>query len=90
MPKNVDWDTFQKEHEQKVEIMLECDKMVKAHGLRAMAKLPWNSLWGKLGQDPNLRHSIIVDDPNTYAKIKEREYNGEITVNQIQPISDDK
>jgi hypothetical protein len=90
MPKNIDWETFQEEHEQKLGIRLEQDKMLKNTGLRVMSKLLLNSLWGKLGQDPNLRHSILIEDSETYAKIMDLEYVGKIEVNQMQPLSAEK
>ena len=54
IPAHIDWETFSKEHEQRLVITFDRDKMIRNEGMRAMAKLLLNSLWGKLGQDPRL------------------------------------
>ena len=59
IPAHIDWETFAKNHRGRLGIILEREKMVRNEGMRAMAKLLLNSLWGKLGQDPCISQNQI-------------------------------
>jgi len=50
-------------------IKLDPDKIEFNAGLRAMAKLCLNSLWGKFGQRPNMPKSEIVNDKAKWNKL---------------------
>ena len=43
--------------------------MMKNSGLRTIAKLMLNSLWGKLAQRPNQTKTAICQDYNSYRRI---------------------
>ena len=38
-------------------------------GLRFIAKLCLNSLWGKFGQNPKVKQSLYIDDPKTFVSL---------------------
>ena len=46
--------------------MLECNKIKKNPGLRALAKLMLNNIWGNFGQRSNMVRSEYTDDPAKY------------------------
>ena len=50
-------------------ILLDKTKIVKNEGLRAIAKLCLNSLWGKFGQRTNMGRCEIVSDKNKFFEI---------------------
>ena len=86
MPKQVDWKTFAKNHLEILEIELEQSKMQKNPGLRAMAKLMLNSLWGKLGQNPNLPQTRTFNNDDDYREFVRKEQRGMIDIKQFQPL----
>jgi hypothetical protein len=50
-------------------ITLEPDQIEKNEGLRSLAKLMLNSMWGKMGQNPNKSKMTYVSDPVEYVKM---------------------
>ena len=66
LPAHIDWETFARNHSERLGIILEREKMVRNEGMRAMAKLLLNSLWGKLGQDPRLSKTIVTQNATEY------------------------
>ena len=83
MPAQIDWETFSREHEQRLGITLEREKMIRNAGMRAMAKLLLNSLWGKLGQDPRLFKTIVTQNVTDYKNLVQKEYRGEIEMKEM-------
>tara|TARA_A100000171_G_scaffold37544_1_gene36590 strand:- start:737 stop:4729 length:3993 start_codon:yes stop_codon:yes gene_type:complete len=59
-------------------IMLDKNNIKKNKGLRAVAKLCLNSLWGKFGQRTNLTQSIICKDKQEFFKIIENKQNDNV------------
>ena len=55
-------------------VSLEYDKVVFNPGLRAIAKLCLNSLWGKMAQDTNPHQTVYTDDDlEIYSLCKDRD-----------------
>jgi hypothetical protein len=54
------------ERHQGIRLRREC--IVRNDGLREVAKLCLNSLWGKFCQRPNMRQTDLFDDPSAYLK----------------------
>lgn len=50
-------------------IKLEADQIEKNEGLRSLAKLILNSMWGKMGQNPNKSKISYLSDPAEYLKM---------------------
>lgn len=50
-------------------ILLEKHKIIKNKGLRAIAKLCLNSLWGKFGQRTNMTKTKIIGDKSEFFKL---------------------
>ena len=67
-------------------ISLDSNKIKFNPGLRSVAKLCLNSLWGKFGQRENMRKTEIVTDP---ARLLELLTRYDIEVNGILPVNDD-
>jgi hypothetical protein len=86
----VAWETFAKQHKEKLGIELDPSKMIRNEGLRTMAKLMLNSLWGKLGQDPNLPHNVFIDNETEYKDLLQKEYRGEISITQSMEVTQNK
>ena len=74
------------DYEKKQGIRLDYDKIKYNPGMRAIAKLCLNSLWGKFGQRLNMPKSEIIGDSNTFNKIM---FSKKYT-NQRFTIIDDK
>ena len=83
VPAHIDWETFARNHSERLGIILEREKMVRNEGMRAMSKLLLNSLWGKLGQDPRLAKAIVTQNAAEYTKLVQIEYRGEIEVQEM-------
>lgn len=64
-----DRDEYIKDYKLKQGIQLDKDKIQYNPGLRAIAKLCLNSLWGKFGQRLNMPKSEIISDSNDFNKI---------------------
>ena len=58
-----------KDYEERQGIKLDYDKIKYNPGMRAIAKLCLNSLWGKFGQRLNMPKNEIISDSNTFNKI---------------------
>ena len=43
--------------------------MERNEGRRSMTKLQLNSIWGKLGQNPNLSRTIFIDNSKNDTRI---------------------
>ena len=50
--------------------------MERNEGRRSMTKLQLNSLWGKLGQNPNLSRTIFIDNSKQYKDLQYKEFQG--------------
>ena len=83
IPAHIDWETFSRNHKVRLGIVLEREKMNRNEGMRAMAKLLLNSLWGKLGQDPRLSKTIVTQNVAEYKKLVQKEYRGEIEIEEM-------
>lgn len=70
-------------YEEKEGIHLENENIMKNPGLRFIAKLMLNSLWGKLAQRPNMPQTKIIQDYKDYFDIiesEDKEIKGEYMV----------
>lgn len=67
-------------------IALEFDEISKNEGLRSLAKLMLNSLWGKFGQKQNQPKTSIISDSKEFYQILS---NPCLTVTHIQEINED-
>jgi hypothetical protein len=83
MPAQIDWETFARNHKERLNITLDRDKMIRNDGMRAMSKLLLNSLWGKLGQDPRLCKTILTRNSTDYNKLLQKEFRGEIEMKEM-------
>ena len=73
-----DLDKYIKDYHKKQGILLDRDKIQYNPGLRAIAKLCLNSLWGKFGQRLNMPKNEIISDSNKFTKIMfNDEYTGQ-------------
>ena len=73
-----DLEKYIKDYEIKQGIKLDKNKISYNPGLRAIAKLCLNSLWGKFGQRLNMPKSEIISDSNKFSKIMfSDEYTGQ-------------
>ena len=64
-----DKDKYIKDYEDRQGIKLDKEKIGFNAGLRAIAKLCLNSLWGKFGQRLNMPKNEIISDKNSFNKI---------------------
>ena len=83
MPAQIDWETFARNHKERLNITLDRDKMIRNDGMRAMSKLLLNSLWGKLGQDPRLCKTILTQNSADYRMLLQKELQGEIEMKEM-------
>jgi hypothetical protein len=67
-------------------IRLKKDNIKLNAGLRSVAKLCLNSLWGKLGQRENMAKTEVVTEA---ARLTELLTNAEVVVNGIIPVNDE-
>jgi len=79
-------DDFVKEYERREGIILDPSKINKNPGLRCLAKICLNSLWGKFGQRDDLQQCSIVNDLETQFKLFA---DPALKVKSIFPVSDD-
>ena len=82
-----DKDKYIKDYHTGQGILMDKDKIEKNPGLRAIAKLCLNSLWGKFGQRTNMGKTEIVNNMKDFYKILQNETYEDI---QFQDINDDK
>lgn len=64
-----DKETYIQDYHTNQGILMDKDKIEKNPGLRAIAKLCLNSLWGKFGQRTNMGKTEIVNDKEKFFKI---------------------
>ena len=64
-----DKETYIQDYHTNQGILSDKDKIEKYPGLRAIAKLCLNSLWGKFGQRTNMGKTEIVNDKEKFFKI---------------------
>ena len=81
-----DKDEYVKELEIKVAISLNKDAIQHNAGLRSVAKICLNSLWGKFGQRENMTQTEVITKPE---RLTELLTNPEIDVNGILPVNDE-
>ncbi|XP_063994390.1 uncharacterized protein LOC135171709 [Diachasmimorpha longicaudata] len=74
------------EYETREGIKLDKDKIQKNAGLRAVAKLCLNCLWGKFGERENLTKKAIIRTHEEFANIM---FNPEIEVTGLVPVDND-
>ena len=81
-----DKDEYVKELEINEAISLNKDAIQHNAGLRSVAKLCLNSLWGKFGQRENMTQTEVITKPE---RLTELLTNPEIDVNGILPVNDE-
>ena len=64
-----DKDEYIRQYKERQGIQLDKDKIMKNPGLRAIAKLCLNSLWGKFGQRTNMSRTEIIDSKAQFLEI---------------------
>ncbi|XP_031781451.1 uncharacterized protein LOC116416625 [Nasonia vitripennis] len=74
------------EYERDEGIVLDREKIKKNPGLRAVAKLCLNSLWGKFGQRTNMKQTTVVKSRENLLKLL---FTTDKEVFDILPINDD-
>jgi len=88
-PENVKTDedkiNFKMEYKEKYGIDIDLDNVKKNPGLRHIAKLCLNSLWGKFSMRNTLAKSEIITKPSEYFKII---FDHKKEVNMILPMSE--
>ena len=67
-------------------IQLDPDNIKKNPGLRSLAKLCLNSMWGKFAQRSNLSKTVILDEPSEVYKLL---LNDTVTVDNIRLINEE-
>ncbi|XP_074109281.1 uncharacterized protein LOC141534036 [Cotesia typhae] len=67
-------------------ITLEANKIAKNPGLRSLAKLFLNSLWGKFEQRENMTEKSIVKN---YNELIDLAFNPEVEVTSLLPVNDE-
>ena len=77
---------YVEDYERHEGIRLRPDQIQVNPGLRALAKLFLNSLWGKLGQNPYLPVTEYVDCPKRFAELM---FGGQVEVKHLLLISDE-
>jgi len=60
---------YVEQYEKRQGIKLDMDRICKNPGLRAIAKLCLNSLWGKFGQRTNMSRTEIIDNKASFLEI---------------------
>lgn len=75
-PRNVDKEEFLRHHLDVLGIELDWDTLEKNVGLREVAKLLLNSLWGKLGQSPDNKQISFAANPKDLHKLRRLEELG--------------
>ncbi|XP_072051856.1 uncharacterized protein [Amphiura filiformis] len=67
-------------------IRLDPDNIEKNPGMRSLAKLCLNSMWGKFAQRSNMSQTVILDDPSEVYKLL---MSDSVTVDNIRLINDE-
>lgn len=80
-------DRYIRDYHKQQGIKLDKHKIKKNPGLRAIAKLCLNSLWGKFGQRLNMPKNEIISDSNKFSKIM---FNDEYTGQAWSMIDDER
>ncbi|XP_057322371.1 uncharacterized protein LOC130676747 [Microplitis mediator] len=78
-------DAYIAEYEKAEGVKLDKEKITKNEGLRAVAKLSLNSLWGKFGQRENLPQTEII---TTRARLMEMLTDSQIEITGFLPVND--
>lgn len=79
------FDEVARNWKEKFGVELDREKMAFNPGLRAIAKLQLNSLWGKLGERPHLSKQEM-GDAETYLTLEDLEAQGELAFKQVIPL----
>ena len=77
---------FMEEVKEREGIELDYDKVEKNPGLRSVAKLNLNSLWGKFGQNPFKRKTEYNDEPARYFELLTDDH---VQVNNVVLLNED-
>jgi len=72
-----------KDYYDRMGILLDKENIIRNDGMRAIAKLCLNSLWGKFGQRINLGHSVIVSQKEQFFKIIENKQHTNIQFTEL-------
>ena len=68
-------------------IELEAEEIKKNEGLRSLAKLMLNSMWGKMGQNPNKSKIVYISDPAEYVTMMT---DDRVEITDIIPVNDEQ
>ena len=80
-------DAFCIEYNQREGTSLKPEDISKNPGLRFIAKLMLNTLWGKFAQRPNLPQTRVCTTLHEYYSILQREENNEIIIKNVKPVA---
>lgn len=67
-------------------IELQADSIEKNDGLRSLAKLLLNSMWGKMGQNPNKSKITYISEPAEYVSMMT---NGALEITDLMYVNDE-
>ena len=82
-------DIFIKEHKKRFNIDIDPKKLVKNAGMRALAKIQLNSLWGKFGQKIDMKTTKYVKEVDKWQRMLKDHLNGNIELKNDVIIDDD-
>lgn len=68
-------------------IELQAEEIKKNEGLRSLAKLMLNSMWGKMGQNPNKSKIVYISDPAEYVTMMT---DDRVEITDIIPVNDEQ
>jgi hypothetical protein len=77
---------YVREYEAHQGIRLDATKIEKNPGMRSLAKLMLNNLWGKFGQNPHRTTTEYVTDPARFAELM---FGGRVEMNNVLLIQDE-
>lgn len=61
-------------------VELEEDKIIKNPGMKALAKLMLNSLWGKFGQRSDMRSNVYISNPGDWYRLLQKHLDGKVEI----------
>ena len=80
---------FIKEHKTRFDIDIDPAKLVKNPGMRALAKIQLNSLWGKFGQSVDMTTNKYITRIDTWQRMLKDHLDGKIELKKEVIIDDD-
>jgi hypothetical protein len=82
-------DIFIKEHKKRFDIDIDPKKLIKNPGMRALAKIQLNSLWGKFGQKIDMKTNKYITKVDVWQRMLKDHLDGNIELKNEVIIDDD-